>query len=109
MEAMTKGDPEMKKQIEGYWKMLDGMSQESPEEYKNFIDEQMKEMKEYEAQEKKQEEDKFSIKSEAYFAFGIKPAKIHAQKSGAKQETEIKLFDFGSEELMKESFSATKD
>ena len=78
MEAMTKGDPEMKKQIEGYWKMLDGMSQESPEEYKNFIDEQMKEMKEYEAQEKKQEEDKFSIKSEAYFAFGIKPAKIHA-------------------------------
>ena len=98
MEAMTKGDPEVKKQIEGYWKMLDGMSQESPEEYKKFIDEQMKEMKEYEAQEKKQEEDKFSIKSEAYFSFYMKPAKIHAQKSGAKQEMEIKLFDFGSEE-----------
>ena len=38
IEAMTKGDPEMKKQIEGYWKMLDGMSQDSPEEYKKFID-----------------------------------------------------------------------
>ena len=78
MEAMTKGDPEVKKQIEGYWKMLDGMSQDSPEEYKKFIDEQMKEMKEYESQERKQEEDKFSIRSEPYFAFCMKPAKIHA-------------------------------
>ena len=45
---MTKGDPEMKKQIEGYWKMLDGMSQDSPEEYKKFIDDQMTEMRDYE-------------------------------------------------------------
>ena len=61
IEAMTKGDPEMKKQIEGYWKMLDGMSQDNPDEYKKFIDSQMKEMKEYEEEEKKQEDEKFSI------------------------------------------------
>ena len=33
MEAMTKGDPEIKKQMEGYWKMLDSMAQDSPDEY----------------------------------------------------------------------------
>ena len=80
IEAMTKGDPEMKKQIEGYWKMLDGMSQDNPDEYKKFIDSQMKEMKEYEEEEKKQEDEKFSIQSEAYFVFSVKPAQIHEQK-----------------------------
>ena len=89
--------------------MLDGMSQDSPEEYKKFIDGQMKEMRDYEENERKQEEDKYSIRSEAYFAFCMKPAKIHTSKPGAKQEADIKLFDFGDDEQMKESFSANKD
>jgi len=74
---MTNGDPEMKKQIEGYWKMLDGMSTDNPDEYKKFIDGQMTEMKDYEAQEQKEEDLKFTIQSESYFAFSVKPAAIH--------------------------------
>ena len=63
MQAMTSGDPEVKKQLEGYWKMLDGMAEKDPEEYKQFIKGQMTEMKEHEKMERKQEEDKFSIQS----------------------------------------------
>ena len=37
-ETLTKGDPEIKKQMEGYWKMLDNMAEGSPEEYKSFVD-----------------------------------------------------------------------
>ena len=37
-------------------------------------------MREYEEEEKKQEDQKFSIQSEPYFAFSVKPAKIHEQK-----------------------------
>ena len=44
-DAMTSGDPELKKQMEGYWKMLDNMNESDPEGYKKFIDGQMKEMK----------------------------------------------------------------
>lgn len=39
MEAMTKGDPETMKQMEGYWKMLDEMAGSSPDQYKKFIEE----------------------------------------------------------------------
>ena len=45
MEAMTKGDPEVKKQMEGYWKMLDSMHQSNPAEYDQFIKKNMEEMK----------------------------------------------------------------
>ena len=37
MEAMQSGDPEVKKQMEGYWKMLDEMATSKPEEYDTFI------------------------------------------------------------------------
>jgi len=37
MEALTKGDPETKKQMEGYWKMLDSMAASDPEEYDKYI------------------------------------------------------------------------
>jgi len=37
---MSSADPEMKKQMEGYWKMLDQMAQSTPEEYDRFIAEQ---------------------------------------------------------------------
>ena len=39
-ETMSSADPEMKKQMEGYWKMLDQMAQSTPEEYDRFIAEQ---------------------------------------------------------------------
>ena len=70
----------------------------------------MKEMHEYEEKEKKEEDQKFSIKSEAYFAFSVKPAKIHEpDKKQAAQPNNIKLFDFGDEEQMKESFPDNKE
>ena len=87
MEAMTSGDPEIKKQMEGYWKMLDEMAGNSPEEYKTFIDKQMTEMKEFDKEETKKEEIKFSIQSEPYFAFSVKPAKIlEHSKSGNNEK-----------------------
>jgi hypothetical protein len=38
IQAMEKGDPAMIKQMEGFWKMLNGMAESTPEEYKTFID-----------------------------------------------------------------------
>lgn len=38
MMQQMKTDPDMKKQMEGYWKMLDNMHKEDPKEYQNFID-----------------------------------------------------------------------
>jgi hypothetical protein len=32
--------------MEGYWKMLDNMSSNNPDEYKKFVESQMNEMKE---------------------------------------------------------------
>ena len=46
-EALKNGDPELKKQMEGMWKMLDNMAESKPEEYDKFIAEQMTEMKEH--------------------------------------------------------------
>ena len=36
-EALKSGDPELKRQLEGYWKMLDNMAASKPEEYDKFI------------------------------------------------------------------------
>jgi hypothetical protein len=38
IDAMEKGDLAMKKQLEGFWKMLNGMAESTPEEYKSYID-----------------------------------------------------------------------
>jgi FPC/CPF motif-containing protein YcgG len=35
----------MRKQMEGYWKMLDNMHKDDPKEYSDFISTQMDEMK----------------------------------------------------------------
>ena len=76
LDALRSNDPEMKKQMEGYWKMLDGMADSNPEEYKQFIDKQMDEMRTFDREETKKEESKWSIQSQPYFAFSVKPAKI---------------------------------
>ena len=100
MEAMTSGDPAVKKQMEGYWKMLDEMAGSNPDEYSKFIDKQMSEMKEFDKEETKKEEIKFSIQSQPYFAFCVRPAKIleHSKAGDSKPSSDkdgIKLFDFG--------------
>ncbi len=43
MKELGDMDPETKKQAENIWKMLDDMSQNNPDEYKNFIKKNMKE------------------------------------------------------------------
>lgn len=45
MMKQVEKDPEMKRQMEGYWKMLDNMNSNNPDEYKKFVDSQMGEMK----------------------------------------------------------------
>ena len=63
MEMMEKvqKDPELKKQMEGYWKMLDNMQENDPNQYKKFIDEQKKEMEEYTKIEEKEKDKKNTI------------------------------------------------
>ena len=114
MEAMTSGDPETKKQMEGYWKMLDNMAQSSPEEYNQFISKNMEEMKEFDREETKREEVSWTIESTPYFAFSVKPAKIYEHdKTQAPNKPSndggIRLFDFGQSEEIKESFAANPD
>ena len=112
MEAMTKGDPAVKKQMEGYWKMLDSMAQSSPEEYDQFIKKNMEEMKSMDAEEQKREEVNWTIESTPYFAFSVKPAKIYEHdktQAPKKDDGGIKLFDFGQSEEIKESFAANPD
>ena len=38
IDAMASGDPEVRKQMEGFWKMLNNMQSDDPSGYKNFID-----------------------------------------------------------------------
>lgn len=45
--------------MEGFWKMLNGMHDSNPEEYKKFIDGQMKGMNEEMEKQRKAEEEKF--------------------------------------------------
>ena len=42
LKGLSGGDPEMLKQAEQYWKMLDDMAEKEPTEYKQFIDSNMK-------------------------------------------------------------------
>lgn len=39
MMKQVEKDPELKKQMEGYWKMLDNMNEQDPNAYKKHIDE----------------------------------------------------------------------
>ena len=63
MEMMEKvqKDPELIKQMDGYWKMLDNMQENDPNQYKKFIDEQKKEMEEYTKIEEKEKDKKNTI------------------------------------------------
>ena len=56
--------------------MLDEMASSKPKEYDSFIKGQMNDMQDFEKEENKREELKWSIQSEPYFAFSVLPAKI---------------------------------
>jgi hypothetical protein len=76
METMSKGDPQMMQQLSGYWKMLNGMAESSPGDYKEFIDKQMGEMGDHYAEERKKEEEKFTVNATPHFCFSIKAARV---------------------------------
>lgn len=58
MKSLSGSDPDMIKQCEQYWKMLDDMSEKDPNAYKTFIDSNMKNGKEHFAKEKEVEKEK---------------------------------------------------
>ncbi len=101
-------DPEMKRQMEGYWKMLDNMSSENPDEYKKFVESQMGDMKQAKEEEEKLEQKKKTITSEPYFNLSVRPAKKIDAARKVEKKDELKLFDFGSAEI-KESFVDNPD
>lgn len=68
---MLKDNPDAMKQVEGFWKFLDNLHESSPEEYKQFIDNQMKDMKEDLGQEQKEEIKKQTIKSKPAFCMKV--------------------------------------
>ena len=76
LEMMQSGDPQIQKQMAGYWKMLNGMAESNSEEYKQFIDSQMKEMNDHLKVEREKEEEMLSVESQPHFCFQIRPAKI---------------------------------
>lgn len=91
-------DPALKREMEGYWKMLDNMNESDPSAYKKHIDEQMKDMKEHKNQEYLEGLKQKTITSNPYFSFSVRPAKLVDQTKEPAKATkdDIKLFDFGS-------------
>lgn len=64
----------------------------------------MSEMQDDHKEEVKREENKYSIQSEPYFAFVVRPAKI-IEETDTQSADKIKLFDFGEADQIKESFA----
>ena len=84
METMSKGDPQMMQQLQGYWKMLNGMAESTPDDYKKFIDKQMGEMNDHYAEERKKEMEKFTVDSTPHFCFSIKVARVVSEDERAQ-------------------------
>lgn len=63
--------------------MLNGMAESTPEEYKTYIDSQMKEMEATYEKERKAEEERFVVESQPHFCFSIKPARIIPEEERA--------------------------
>ena len=63
--------------------MLNGMAESTPEEYKTYIDSQMKEMEATYEKERKAEEERFVVESQPHFCFSIKPARIIQEEERA--------------------------
>lgn len=90
-------DTQAKAQMENFWKYLDDMSQENPEEYKKFISEQMKKGINQKAEEEKTEEtqkqQEILLKPKTFLCLRFKLSKILKEKQAEKKNNEIKIFD----------------
>jgi hypothetical protein len=62
--------------MEGYWKMLDNMSDKDPKAYNQFIEKQMGDMNEHREQENMTDQVKRTINSDCYFSFSMRPIKV---------------------------------
>ena len=84
--------------------MLNGLAESTPEEYKQFIDSQMKEMNEHVEKERKIEEEKLAVESQPHFCFSMKAAKIIAEEERVKMHSsssgDVKLFDFNEKDMI---------
>ena len=66
-------------------------------------------MHDYTEVERKAEEEKFSVESQPHFCFSIRPARILSDEEknsmrAAASPNEVKLFDVGEKDIIKESF-----
>lgn len=84
MQKMLKENPDMMNKVNGFWKFLDNLADSSPEDYKKFIEEQMKDMKQDVAKEKEEEVKKQTIVSEPAFCM---KALIARKVEGKSQAT----------------------
>ena len=93
MEQMfNMNDTQAKAQMGNFWKYLDDMSTENPEEYKKFISEQMKKGLNQKIEDKKDETKEIFLKSKTFLCLRFKISKILKEKN-AEKEKDIKIFD----------------
>lgn len=70
--------------MEGFWKFLDNMAESDPDQYKKFIDEQMKDMKKEIKKEKEEEVKQQTIQSTPAFCIKALVARIVDSKEKKK-------------------------
>ncbi len=84
-------DTQAKSQMENFWKYLDDLAVENPEEYKKFISEQMKKGFNSKIDEKKEEEKQLNLKSKTFICLRFKVSKLI--KETTNQKDDIKIFE----------------
>lgn len=73
MKTLAGNDPEMLKQAEQYWKMLDDMAESDPKNYKNFVDTNIKNGQEDFQKQKEAVKEKNTVKiNQVDYQFSIK-------------------------------------
>lgn len=100
-------DPDMLKQMTGFWRQLDEMAGSDKKGYDDFI---KKQRKEYEAEQKKKQEEREKqriITPTALCSLKCLPAKIIDKKKDLSDS--IKLFDFDQNAEMNRNIVASSD
>jgi len=93
MEKMfNMNDTQAKTQMENFWKYLDDLATEKPEEYKKFISEQMKKGFDNKIEDKKEETKQIILKPKLFICLRFKISKILKEKCSDK-ENDIKIYD----------------
>lgn len=97
MENMfNMNDTQAKAQMENFWKYLDDLSTQNPEEYKKFISEQMKKGLNQKMEEKKDETKEILLKPKTFISLRFKISKIMKEKT-VEKDNDIKIFDSQSD------------